>query len=247
MLMGEGKTTVVCPLLGYLLATDTRMVCQVVPHALLEFSRGTLRKSYSGVIRRSVVTLKFDRYTTLSDGKLLDAMRKARDERAIVITSPTALKSLALKFLEALHLLDQSHVAFEESRMNSSILKQSKDIVTKMFGVRRGKSRSERVADAGALSEEELEALRKEAFCASEIFQIFHQGLLILDEVDLILHPLKSELHWPLGQRIPLDFCQSRIGDGLRWKLPFFLLGGIFVVQRDKWIHAFHERSARLA
>ena len=37
MLMGEGKTTVVCPLLGYLLATDTRMVCQVVPHALLEF------------------------------------------------------------------------------------------------------------------------------------------------------------------------------------------------------------------
>ena len=118
-----------------------------------------------------MVTLKFDRYTTLSDGKLLDAMRKARDERAIVITSPTALKSLALKFLEALHLLDQSHVAFEESRMNSSILKQSKDIVTKMFGVRRGKSRSERVADAGALSEEELEALRKEAFCASEIFK----------------------------------------------------------------------------
>ena len=233
MLMGEGKTTVVCPLLGYLLATDTRMVCQVVPHALLEFSRGTLRKSYSGVIRRSVVTLKFDRYTTLSDGKLLDAMRKARDERAIVITSPTALKSLALKFLEALHLLDQSHVAFEESRMNSSILKQSKDIVTKMFGVRRGKSRSERVADAGALSEEELEALRKEAFCASEIFQIFHQGLLILDEVDLILHPLKSELHWPLGQRIPLDFCQSRIGDGLRWKLPFFLLDAVFSLSNE--------------
>jgi Ca2+-binding EF-hand superfamily protein len=234
MLMGEGKTTVVCPLLGYLLATDSRMVCQVVPHALLEFSRGTLRKSYSGVIRRSVVTLKFDRYTTLSDGKLLNAMRKARDERAVVITSPTALKSLALKFLEALHLLDQSHVAFEESRMNSNILKQSKDIVTKMFGVRRGKSRSERVADAGALSEEEVESLRKEAFCAAEIFQIFHYGVLILDEVDLILHPLKSELHWPLGQRIPLDFCQSRNGDGLRWKLPFFLLDAVFSLSNDR-------------
>jgi hypothetical protein len=50
---------------------------------------------------------------------------------------------------------------------------------------------------------------------AAEIIKLFQTGgTLILDEVDLILHPLKSELHWPLGRRVPLDFSTSRSGDG---------------------------------
>jgi hypothetical protein len=35
MLMGEGKTTVVCPLLGFMLASDGALVTQVVPQSLL--------------------------------------------------------------------------------------------------------------------------------------------------------------------------------------------------------------------
>jgi hypothetical protein len=46
--------------------------------------------------------------------------------------------------------------------------------------------------------------------------------------VDLILHPLRSELHWPLGRRVPLDFSKSKQGDGLRWKLPFFIIDAVF-------------------
>lgn len=49
----------------------------------------------------------------------------------------------------------------------------------------------------------------------------------MLDEVDLLLHPLKSELHWPLGERVPLDFTQSKSGAGLRWRLPQWLLGAV--------------------
>ena len=56
-------------------------------------------------------------------------------------------------------------------------------------------------------------------------------GILILDEVDLILHPLKSELNWPLGRREPLDFTHSKLGDGLRWELPFFLMDALFYVR----------------
>ena len=48
-----------------------------------------------------------------------------------------------------------------------------------------------------------------------------------MDEVDLILHPLKSELNWPLGQKEPLDFTRSRAGNGLRWNLPGHLLDAI--------------------
>jgi len=228
MLMGEGKTTVVCPLLGFLLAKKSSIVVQVVPHALLEFSRSTLRKSYSGMIRRSVVTLEFNRYTSLSDGAILAALRKAQENRAIVIASPTSIKSLALKFLEVCHLLDQSYIAELEAKAGSNIVTQGGDFIARVFGG--AKSRSERVADAGGLSIEELDVLRSEAQCAAEIFEIFQTGTLILDEVDLILHPLKSELNWPMGRRVPLDFSQSASGNGLRWKLPYFILDAIFAV-----------------
>ena len=35
-------------------------------------------------------------------------------------------------------------------------------------------------------------------------------GALLLDEVDLLLHPLKSELNWPIGPKFPLDLTRSR-------------------------------------
>ena len=226
MLMGEGKTTVVCPLLGFILAKSSSLVVQVVPHALLEFSRSTLRKAYSGVIRRSVVTLEFNRYTSLADGAILSTLRKAKENRAIVIASPTSIKSLALKFLEVCHLLDQSYIADRDGKAGG-ILAQGQDIVNRVFG---SKSRSERVADAGGLTIEEMNTLRSEALAAVEIFEIFQTGTLILDEVDLILHPLKSELNWPMGRRVPLDFSTAIAGDGLRWKLPYFILDAVFAV-----------------
>ena len=64
---------------------------------------------------------------------------------------------------------------------------------------------------------------------AVQIQGLFQQGVLLLDEVDLILHPLKSELNWPLGRREPLDFtvgvadgsanAGQRGEDGLRWQV----------------------------
>ncbi len=63
------------------------------------------------------------------------------------------------------------------------------------------------------------------------VFCQFNLGYLMLDEVDLILHPLKSELNWPLGEKSPLDFSHSSaLGDGLRWQLPFHLLDAVFYV-----------------
>ena len=50
----------------------------------------------------------------------------------------------------------------------------------------------------------------------------------MLDEVDLILHPLKSELNWPMGRKEPLDFTRARMGNGLRWDVPFHLLDALF-------------------
>lgn len=46
--------------------------------------------------------------------------------------------------------------------------------------------------------------------------------------MDLILHPLKSELNFPIGRKEALDLTQNRMGKGLRWELPHALLDGIF-------------------
>ena len=61
------------------------------------------------------------------------------------------------------------------------------------------------------------------------VVDIFRSSVLLLDEVDLILHPLKSELNWPLGQKLPLDFTQSQVGFGLRWQIPFHIIDALFV------------------
>ena len=42
-----------------------------------------------------------------------------------------------------------------------------------------------------------------------------------------MLHPLKSELNWPLGDRHALDFAP------VRWELPWYLLSAVLRVQEE--------------
>jgi hypothetical protein len=55
MLMGGGKTTVVSPLLCLMLGDGQHLVLQVVPPALLEFSRSVLRSTFNSIIKKPVV------------------------------------------------------------------------------------------------------------------------------------------------------------------------------------------------
>eukprot|EP00759_Apiculatamorpha_spiralis_P019752 PhF_6_TR25516/c0_g1_i1/m.35642 len=49
-----------------------------------------------------------------------------------------------------------------------------------------------------------------------------------MDEVDLILHPLKSELNFPIGPKEQIDFAP------MRWTLPMYLLDAIFYYTTGK-------------
>ena len=40
------------------------------------------------------------------------------------------------------------------------------------------------------------------------------QGVIIMDEVDVLLHPLRSELNFPIGMKTAIDLS------GYRWDLP---------------------------
>lgn len=54
------------------------------------------------------------------------------------------------------------------------------------------------------------------------------------------MQPLKSELNWPLGVKRPLDFTRARpgskLGNGLRWQVPFHLLEAFFYYTEGRMV-----------
>ena len=82
------------------------------------------------------------------------------------------------------------------------------NIVQTFFGVSKA---VETIASLGILERKEsaISILTKQAKICKKILQIFRKGSLFLDEVDLILHPLRSELNWPIGRKQILDFSRS--------------------------------------
>ena len=102
--MGGGKTTVVSPLLCLMLGDGARLVLQVVPPALLEFSRGVMRSTFNSVITKPVVTLDVDR-NTLVDAKTVEKLHNAIANRGVVIATPTTIKAVVLKYVEACEIL----------------------------------------------------------------------------------------------------------------------------------------------
>ena len=53
----------------------------------------------------------------------------------------------------------------------------------------------------GELTPEEVVSIRQQAVLSDRIFDLMINSIEIMDEVDIILHPLKSELNWPLGAK----------------------------------------------
>ncbi len=151
--------------------------------------------------------------------ELLGKLQTAREMRSVVVTSPSSVKSFVLKFIEICHNLNRQKHLKDEKRF-VKVKKSFRNKISQFLGLSRPK--------LDVLSPEEIEDFRFQASVAEEIFEIFRDSVEIMDEVDIILHPLKSELNWPLGMKEPLDFTRSSIGNGLRWGIPSHLLDAIF-------------------
>lgn len=219
MIMGAGKTTVVGPLLAMLMANAQTLVFEVVPPALLYFSASVLRERFSAAIRKPVFTFQFDRYSEVTP-ELLFKLRTARNLRAVVVASPTAIKSFTLKFIEQCHNLNRQKNIVAEKDI---LARNRRYNIRALLGLSDSKTIS-----AGEMNELQLKSARNQADICEKILNIFQSSVEIMDEVDIILHPLKSELNWPLGAKEPLDFTRSRSGNGLRWGIPSHLLDAIF-------------------
>ena len=68
LLMGEGKTTVISPLLALLLADGSQLVMQIVPSSLLAFSLNVLRAAFTTPsLHKPVLSFTFDRRAEASE------------------------------------------------------------------------------------------------------------------------------------------------------------------------------------
>ena len=132
--------------------------------------------------------------------QLLKKLQTARQLRAVVVSSPTAVKSFMLKFIEICHSLNRQQYIMEEIKAveTHKIEKEKKKFnlgLKRMFGFGRKNKFTE-----GLLSLEEIQSLKEQSGISEDIFSIFNTSVEIMDEVDILLHPLKSELNWPLGE-----------------------------------------------
>ena len=187
MIMGAGKTTTVGPLLALMLSDGRSLVTQVVPGELLSMSRAVMWSRFTQVITKPVYTLAFARNWPVEPAMLRRMHRKlarARRLGGIVVTTPSVVKSLVNKFVE---LLSGAY------RAPLAALRAS----------------SARCGGGSAAANARLARLEKETEAADAIAAIIdlwserQRGVLLLDEVDLLLHPLKSELNFPIGIRAP--------------------------------------------
>ena len=233
MIMGAGKTTVVTPLLALMLADGRSLVTQVVPHALLEFSRGVMREKFAAVVRKPVFTFTFNRGTEISRDLYLK-LCKARDSRAVICATPTSVKSFQLKFVEMMKILEDKKFGTLRRKVNNN----------GFFSQFSLSAIARRFKDSVELVEADVQP--QEVYYAAEILKLFRTGVLLLDEVDLILHPLKSELNWPIGMKDPIDYSRSKIGTGLRWDLFWHLLDAIFYASYGKMSVAFKDSREAL-
>ena len=69
--------------------------------------------------------------------------------------------------------------------------------------------------------------LQQQLYLTKQVLRLFRDGVMLLDEVDMLLHPLKSELNFPTGSKYDLDGSNG----GERWTLPMHLLDALFYTQ----------------
>ena len=109
MLMGAGKTTVLAPLLTLLLAQPGVLVMECVPTSLLHFSRTVLWRAFSSqLMPRPLFRFAFHR-TSILGPELMCRFERAAIESGVMITTPTDVKSIALKLLELTQQLSRLH------------------------------------------------------------------------------------------------------------------------------------------
>lgn len=188
MIMGGGKTAVISPLLVLLLADGNRLVVQCVPGALLQQTRDKMREIFNVVAVKGVYTFDFDRGSTAQHMDALGAkLVKARDTKAVVVSSPTSIKAFLLSLLECYHELSAAHLM--ASNAGGGWFSQTAGAA--FSAVSQIGSAALQAVGVGDAGENEEALLRAQVGRCLKVYGVLQGAALLVDEVDLVLHPLK--------------------------------------------------------
>ncbi|CAK0885167.1 unnamed protein product [Prorocentrum cordatum] len=214
MIMGAGKSTIIGPLLSLMLADGDRLVMVICPEALLPMSRNCLTGILGSVLARRVYYFSWRRERIQEEKKMdtssestpvadkvatvRQTMERAAQDQGCFITTPSCVKTFFLQYVSA--MVDAAKVDPALTLPGSELKKQKWG---KSLGQVLGWFRErERVSDEMA-----------------RVLTFWKQKCIaVIDEVDLVLHPLKSELNFPIGNLEPLQPSPQR------YTLPMFLL-----------------------
>ena len=226
ILMGQGKTAVITPLLCLVLADGEQLPIILLPEPLLDAARNIVRSSFVTVVKKRVYTLQCSRAAS-ADQRFLNMMENALRTKGVMITTPTSTKSILLKFLENLFALssDASLTASRRGRRGGGggpvpmDVRQRKALETQTFGwadmlaylpVSPRVSPYLPVSPRISLISPHLPHLPIPPHTSpylrwADMLGRFQRSILILDELDWVCHPIKSELHFPVGESLPIS------------------------------------------
>lgn len=132
----------------------------------------------------------------------VDRLRWARDTGNVVAATPESIKSAFLQYMDLLQQVRAAppHVFIPpETIMDGELRRQ---------------------VDQEAVRVRALDALADVLRDLMSLWGERSRGCALIDEIDVCMHPLKSELNYPVGQKDPLAMSPDR------WNLPMHMIGG---------------------
>jgi hypothetical protein len=225
MIMGQGKTTVISPLLCTMLADGRSLVVQICPDALLRQTCGILRSAFVATMPKNVFTFTCSRSSEV-DSFLVEKLQKAQRDCGIILSTPRAVKSLMLRYVENCFGLQTTKFEMRAKTMHMQKLlalehAEVEDSWKQFIDYQRVQLEAHRARINLKACRDHASSLENKQRLLGKALRLFQGSIALIDEVDMVMHPLKSELNFPVGARKLADFAPDR------WDLPQHLLGAI--------------------
>ena len=167
MVMAAGKTSVITPLLALLLSGDRFVTC-VCPAELLNQSRSEIRKKFSSILKKKVVTFTFSRESSLEILKSMSSkIAEAELENSVVCATPQSVKSALLKFAEIGLKLQSSTKDITDQASAKAVLKLARSELDEAL---------KRSSYDDFVAERDLELHREIAMADTEIRKAMAEG-----------------------------------------------------------------------
>jgi len=189
-----------------MLADGESLVTMVVPSALLPMSRAVLRARFSSLVPKRIHTLEYDRSTP---------------------DDPKLVAKLLYKLSQA---KKKGGIVIATAVSVKSLMLKYIELMVAL------QTANHDVRSMTALDVASLQTKSAVADGLAQVIAVWRAGTLILDEIDLLLHPLKSELNFPCGEKVALQPAPNR------WAFPSHLLDAFFYADTGHLsVAAFHE------